>query len=130
MHVHQLGGSRLLRCDILQCEHICGRMPCGDGVFVLRIRTDQICDMAQDYNNGKCVRELQALVARKPPQGVLVRGHAGLVINKLSQELQVTNEEHVNTSAGGCRAVAGFLTCGFALTKFAIWCRTTTKGSA
>jgi len=30
------------------------------------------------------VRELQALVAPNPPQGVLVRGHAGLVINKLS----------------------------------------------
>ena len=30
------------------------------------------------------MRELQALVAPKPPQGVLVRGHAGLVINKLS----------------------------------------------
>jgi len=28
--------------------------------------------------------ELQALVAPTPPQGVLVRGHAGLVINKLS----------------------------------------------
>ena len=31
------------------------------------------------------MRELQALVAPKPPQGVLVRGHAGLVINKFSQ---------------------------------------------
>ena len=30
------------------------------------------------------MRELQALVAPKPPQGVLVRGHAGLVINQLS----------------------------------------------
>ena len=30
------------------------------------------------------MRELQALVAPKLPQGVLVRGHAGLVINKLS----------------------------------------------
>jgi len=28
------------------------------------------------------VRELQALVAPKPPQGVLVHGHAGRVINK------------------------------------------------
>ena len=36
------------------------------------------------YNNGYSVRELQALVAPKPPQGVLVRGHAGLVINTLS----------------------------------------------
>ena len=32
----------------------------------------------------QCVRELQALVAPKPLQGVLVRGHAGLVINELS----------------------------------------------
>ena len=31
------------------------------------------------------VRELQALVAPKPLQGVLVRGHAGLVVNKFSQ---------------------------------------------
>ena len=38
------------------------------------------------YNNGYCVRELQALVAPKPPQGVLVRGQAGLVINKISVE--------------------------------------------
>ena len=30
------------------------------------------------------MRELQALAAPKTPQGVLVRGHAGLVINKLS----------------------------------------------
>jgi len=30
------------------------------------------------------VRELQALGAPKTPQGVLVRGHAGRVINKLS----------------------------------------------
>jgi len=30
------------------------------------------------------VRELQALVAPNPPQGVLKRGHADLAINKLS----------------------------------------------
>jgi len=30
------------------------------------------------------VRELQALVAPKPPQEVSLRGHAGLVINQLS----------------------------------------------
>ena len=36
------------------------------------------------YNNGYCVRELKSLFAPKPPQGVLVRGHAGFVINKLS----------------------------------------------
>ena len=30
------------------------------------------------------MRKLQALVAPKPPQGVIVRGHAGLVIDKLS----------------------------------------------
>jgi len=35
-------------------------------------------------NSG--VRDIQALVAPKPPQGVLLRGHAGLVINKLSLE--------------------------------------------
>ena len=35
------------------------------------------------YNNGWCVRKLKTLVAPKP-QGVLVRGHAGLVINKIS----------------------------------------------
>ena len=34
------------------------------------------------YNNGWFVREIQARVAPNPPQGVLVRGHAGLVINK------------------------------------------------
>ena len=32
---------------------------------------------------GGSMRELQALVAPNPPQGALVRGHAGLVINKL-----------------------------------------------
>ena len=49
-------------------------------------------------NKGKCVRELKALVAQQPPtelkalvahqprQGVLVRGLAGRVINKLSQK--------------------------------------------
>ena len=37
------------------------------------------------YNNGWCARELQALVAPKPPRGVLVRGHAGLIINELSR---------------------------------------------
>ena len=31
------------------------------------------------------MRELQALVAPTPPQAVLVRGRAGLVIDKLSQ---------------------------------------------
>ena len=31
------------------------------------------------YKNGRCVRELQALVAPKPPQEVLVRVQAGLV---------------------------------------------------
>jgi len=34
------------------------------------------------------VRELQALIAPNPLQGVLVRGYAGLVINKLSLSLQ------------------------------------------
>jgi len=35
------------------------------------------------------VRELQALVAPKAPHGVLVRGHAGLVITKLSLSLSL-----------------------------------------
>jgi len=48
------------------------------------------------YNNGSCVRELQALVAPNPPQGVLVRGHAGRVINKLSQCMR--GGETVSTS--------------------------------
>ena len=34
-------------------------------------------------------REFQTLVAPKPQQGVLVRGHAGLVINKLSARWRV-----------------------------------------
>ena len=34
------------------------------------------------------VRKLQALVAPKPPQGVLVCGHAGRVMNKLSGDLK------------------------------------------
>jgi len=38
---------------------------------------------------GGQVRELQALVAPKTPQVVLVRGHAGLVINKPSNIKQV-----------------------------------------
>ena len=37
------------------------------------------------YNNELCVGDLQVLVASKPPQGVLVRGQAGLVINELSR---------------------------------------------
>ena len=31
------------------------------------------------------MRDVQAQVAPKPPQGILVRGHAGLVIHKLSE---------------------------------------------
>jgi len=38
------------------------------------------------------VGELQALVAPKPPQGVLVRGHAGLVINKLSSGVEALGD--------------------------------------
>ena len=38
------------------------------------------------------MRELNSLVAPKPPQGVLVRGHAGLVINKLSRRWQVCDD--------------------------------------
>jgi hypothetical protein len=47
---------------------------------------DQFC---QIIFSEACVRELQILVDQKPPQGVLERGHAGLVINKHSQELNV-----------------------------------------
>ena len=36
------------------------------------------------------MRELKTLVAPKPPQGVLVRGHAGFVINKLSLSEQIS----------------------------------------
>ena len=36
------------------------------------------------YNNGCCVRELQAVDNPLQTQEVLVRGHAGLVINKHS----------------------------------------------
>ena len=35
------------------------------------------------------MRELQALAAPNPPQGVLVCGHAGLVINTLSLETEL-----------------------------------------
>ena len=34
------------------------------------------------------MRETEILVEQQPPQGVLVRGHAGLVINKLSQKVE------------------------------------------
>ena len=37
------------------------------------------------------MRELQALVAPKISQGVVVRGHAGLVINKLSHGRSTTS---------------------------------------
>jgi len=46
-------------------------------------RSPKLTD-ASCRNYGYCVRELQALVAPKTPQGLLVRGHAGLVINQLS----------------------------------------------
>ena len=63
------------------------------------------------------VRELQALVAPKPPQGVLVRGHAGLVINKLflqggrdkeGRQIILTDPGRLNAQVAGpvelCRA--------------------------
>ena len=40
------------------------------------------------------MRDLQTLVAHNPPQGVLVRGPAGLVINKLSYVGKVTVKAH------------------------------------
>jgi len=46
----------------------------------------------------RCVRELQALVAPNPPQGVLVRGHAGLVINQLSRRVEGDLIHHYTTS--------------------------------
>ena len=44
------------------------------------------------YNIKWCVRELKALVAPKPPQEVSVRGHDGLVINKLSADRNTERE--------------------------------------
>jgi len=39
------------------------------------------------YNNGQCIGELRIPVDQNEPQGVLVRGHAGPAINKLSLKL-------------------------------------------
>ena len=36
------------------------------------------------FKKVKCVRESEILVEQSPPQGVLVCGHAGLVINDFS----------------------------------------------
>jgi len=58
------------------------------------------------FNNG-CVRELQALLATNPPQGVLVRGQAGLVINKLSQGNKLDNVVIVFTPASNLKKSQG-----------------------
>ena len=42
------------------------------------------------WRTSSSVRELQVLAAEIPLQGVLVRGHAGLVINSLSPSLSDT----------------------------------------
>ena len=66
-----------------------GQGGCSDGrtcertLFGCVPRWQERCSPAT-ANKGGCVRELQAPIAPKPPQGVLVRGHDGLVINKLS----------------------------------------------
>ena len=55
------------------------------------------------FGNGKCVRELQALVAPKTPQGVLVGGHAGLAINKLSvrtMRMMTAMKDVISTTTG------------------------------
>jgi len=52
------------------------------------------------------MREHQALVAPKPPQGVLVRGQAGFEINKLSFT------DRLRSSAGTWRGFGGdYSTC-------------------
>jgi len=58
------------------------------------------------YNNGQCVRELQALVAPKPPQGVLVRGQAGLVISKLCQGTHAGSYEYLRLIDFACQTGA------------------------
>ena len=52
------------------------------------------------------MRELQHLVAHKTPQGVLVRGHAGLVINKLSLRF-LQRRGHVTPFPRPARSRAG-----------------------
>ena len=47
------------------------------------------------------MRELQALVAPKPPQGILVRGQAGLLINNQ----KYGREEHGERAPEGARVV-------------------------
>ena len=61
------------------------------------------------HNNGLRVREPQALVAPKPPQGVSVRGHAGLGINKLSVCLGARAVERCLASLREVPAVLNFL---------------------
>ena len=51
------------------------------------------------------MRELQVLVAPKPQQGVLVRGHAGLVVKKLSEGIAPGGADFVS---GGHISSLGF----------------------
>ena len=53
-------------------------------LYILSSRKGARLAWYQPHNTGYFVRESQALVAPNPPQGVSVRGQAGLVINKLS----------------------------------------------
>ena len=61
-------------------------------------------ELAWTYNNGQCVRELQALVAPKTPP---VFGHAGLVINKLSHPCGVPQGGERTWSGRAAHARAG-----------------------
>jgi len=54
------------------------------------------------------VRELQALVAPKPPWGVLVRGHAGLVINKFSQRAKLCDFSVMGPTSSGYQMCSRF----------------------
>ena len=69
------------------------------------------------YNNGYCVRELQALVSPKPPQRVLVRGYAGLVVNQLFPEI-VRRLRFRSTSNASSEAICSFSRSVFFLTDF------------
>jgi len=45
------------------------------------------------FKNVQCVRETEIPVEQQPPQGVFVCGHAGLVINKFSQEEETAKDK-------------------------------------
>ena len=50
----------------------------------MEVSTDKIIESRLGLTFFSLPSQLCALVAPKTPQGVLVRGHAGIVINKLS----------------------------------------------